>query len=44
VLAGKAMMTPIKTEEGEGVNPAEASNVTAQAKASEPEIFTPDDK
>ena len=43
VLAGKAMMTPIKTEEGEGANPAEASSTT-QAKGSEPEIFTPDDK
>jgi small subunit ribosomal protein S2 len=43
VLAGKAMMTPIKTEEGEGVNPAEAS-ATAQVKTSGPEIFTPDNK
>jgi small subunit ribosomal protein S2 len=43
VLAGKAMMTPIKTEEGEGVNPTEAAP-TAEVKASEPEIFTPDDK
>jgi small subunit ribosomal protein S2 len=43
VIAGKAMMTPVKTEEGDGVNPAEAT-ATAQAKASEPEIFTPDDK
>jgi small subunit ribosomal protein S2 len=42
VLAGKAMMTPIKSEEGEGVNPPEAT--TAEAKASAPEIFTPDDK
>jgi hypothetical protein len=37
------MMAPIKTEEGEGVNPAEATP-TAEVKASEPEIFTPDDK
>jgi hypothetical protein len=46
VLAGKAMMAPIKTEEGEGVNPAEAAApaVTTQTKASAPEIFTPDDK
>jgi small subunit ribosomal protein S2 len=44
VLAGKAMMAPIKTEEGEGVTPTEAPNATAQAKASAPEIFTPDDK
>jgi small subunit ribosomal protein S2 len=42
VLAGKAMMAPIKSEEGEGVNPTEAP--TAQVKASAPEIFTPDDK
>jgi small subunit ribosomal protein S2 len=42
VLAGKAMMAPIKTEEGEGVVPTEAS--AAPAKASGPEIFTPDDK
>jgi len=40
VLAGKAMMTPIKTEEGEGVNPAEAS-ATAQVKTSGPEISPP---
>jgi small subunit ribosomal protein S2 len=44
VLAGKAMMAPIKTEEGEGVNPAGAPAAAAQAKASGPEIFTPDDK
>jgi len=44
VLAGKAMMAPIKTEEGEGVNPAEAPNTTVEVKASAPEIFTPDDK
>ena len=42
VLAGKAMMAPIKSEEGEGVNPAAAP--TVEVKASEPEIFTPDDK
>ena len=42
VLAGKAMMAPIKSEEGEGVIPPEAP--TAEVKASEPEIFTPDDK
>jgi len=41
VIAGKAMMTPIKTEEGEGVNPADGST---QAKASDPAIFTPDKK
>jgi hypothetical protein len=41
-MAGKAMMAPIKSEEGEGVNPTEAP--TAEVKASTPEIFTPDDK
>jgi small subunit ribosomal protein S2 len=44
VMAGKAMMAPIKSEEGEGVNPAGAPSATAEIKASEPKIFTPDDK
>jgi len=42
ILAGKAMMAPVKTEEGDGVNPTEATPV--ETKASEAEIFTPDDK
>ena len=38
------MMAPIKSEEGEGVNPAGAPTATAEVKPSEPQIFTPDDK
>ncbi|MCX6003694.1 MAG: 30S ribosomal protein S2 [Chloroflexi bacterium] len=41
VLAGKAIMTPTKSEEGEGVSSTEAPT---DVKTSEPEIFTPDDK
>ncbi|MBN1643893.1 MAG: 30S ribosomal protein S2 [Dehalococcoidales bacterium] len=40
VLAGKAIMAPAKSEEGEGVSPAEG---VAEDKPSEPEILTPDD-
>ena len=39
VIAGKAEMVPVKTEEGEGVNPPEA---TAETKSAGPEILTPD--
>jgi small subunit ribosomal protein S2 len=41
VLAGKAIMAPTKSEEGEGVSSTEAPT---DVKTSEPEIFTPDDK
>jgi small subunit ribosomal protein S2 len=40
VLAGKAEMAPVKTEEGEGVSSPEA---TTDTKSGNPEILTPDD-
>lgn len=39
VLAGKSIMAPVKSEEGDGVSPAEGA---VETKTSEPEIFTPD--
>lgn len=43
VLAGKALQTPMKTEEGEGVAPA-AEPAAAQPAAEAPVILTPDTK
>ena len=46
VLEGKALITPIKSEEeGEGVTPAETVAAPPEGKASqEPVVFTPDSK